>query len=382
MKPEDLRALLERVAAGTTPVTEAEKAFAGLPFEDLGYARLDHHRYIRTGLPEVVYGPNKAPEEIAGIIQAFRRKDLTALVTRLDDTKAGTVMGLLPPHVLEASEYDAISGLLLVGPRLKADSRGQIAVVSAGTADNPVAEEAALTAEIFGHPVHRIRDVGVAGLHRILAVRSTLEAAEVVIVVAGMEGALPSVVKGLVTRPVIGVPTSVGFGANFGGVSALTQYAGELHAGHDRGQYRQWVRCGVRGGADEYRAAGRGRQEHRMKQRVVYFDLVGGAAGDMILASLIDLGASLDDVRSAWAKVGLDRVTAEVVPVDPAGLRALSLDVLIDGELADSGVPEGTSKIVQSDQHHDHGHDHDGHSHDHDGHSHDRDAHSHDSRRP
>ena len=221
MKPEDLHALLVDVAKGTTGVEEAKQALAGLPFQDLGFARLDHHRHLRTGLPEVVYGPGKTADEIVAIVEAFRSQGQTALVTRLDADKAQLVQARLSAAVRDESRYEARARLFVAGPPLTARCRGHIAVVSAGTADGPVAEEAAITTEIFGHPVRRISDVGVAGLHRILSVRTELEAAEVVIVVAGMEGALPSVVKGLITRPVIGVPTSVGFGANFEGVSAL-----------------------------------------------------------------------------------------------------------------------------------------------------------------
>ena len=221
LKPDDLQALLERVAQGTTSVADAQQKLADLPYQDLGFARIDHHRHLRTGLPEVVYGPGKTALEIVAIVEAFRAKGQTALVTRLEEAKANDVLARLAPAVAELAAYDPRARLLVAGPPLSAKYRGDIAVVSAGTADAPVAEEAAKTVEVFGHPVHRIRDVGVAGLHRILSVKEALEAAEVVIVVAGMEGALPSVVKGLVTRPVIGVPTSVGFGANFAGVSAL-----------------------------------------------------------------------------------------------------------------------------------------------------------------
>ncbi len=212
---------MERVAQGATSVADARRTLADLPYEDLGFARIDHHRHLRTGLPEVVYGPGKTAQEIVAIVEAFRAKGQTALVTRIEGEKADDVMRTLASDVADVAAYEARARLLVVGPPLQAQYRGTIAVVSAGTADAPVAEEAARTVEVFGHPIHRIRDVGVAGLHRILSVREALEAAEVVIVVAGMEGALPSVVKGLVTRPVIGVPTSVGFGANFAGVSAL-----------------------------------------------------------------------------------------------------------------------------------------------------------------
>ncbi len=219
MKAEDVRALLQAVADGQTSPETAAQSLVHLPFEDLGFARVDHHRHLRTGLPEVVFGPGKTPEQISEIVASIRRTGQTALVTRVDPEKAATVLAL--STTLSELTYEPVPRLLLAGTPLVAKARGPIVVLSAGTADRPVAEEAARTVEIFGHPVTRICDVGVAGLHRLLAVREQLEAAEVLIVVAGMEGALPSVVKGLVSRPVIAVPTSIGFGANFGGLSAL-----------------------------------------------------------------------------------------------------------------------------------------------------------------
>lgn len=220
MKPEDVRQLLERLAQGDASVDEAVARLSNMPFEDLGFARVDHHRHLRTGAPEVVYGPGKTPEQIAPIVDAFYRSGQTALVTRLEPEKAAATQTLLQ-EAKDVAVYEPVPRLLVAGPPQPDQGRGVIAVVCAGTSDLPVAEEAARTAELLGNRVERYSDVGVAGIHRLFAVREALQAAEVLVVVAGMEGALPSVVKGLVSAPVVGVPTSVGFGASFGGVSAL-----------------------------------------------------------------------------------------------------------------------------------------------------------------
>lgn len=220
MKPEDLRALLQAVAEQQTSVDEAAARLGQLPFEDIGYARVDHHRHLRTGAPEVVYGAGKTPEHIAGIVEALVGQGQLGMVTLVDPDKAEAALALLAARDIEAT-YEPVPRIIVAGTPITLPGAGPIAVVCAGTSDLPVAEEAARTAELFGHEVRRYTDVGVAGLHRLLSVVEELESAHVVIVVAGMEGALPSVLKGLVSRPVIGVPTSVGFGANFAGVSAL-----------------------------------------------------------------------------------------------------------------------------------------------------------------
>lgn len=220
MRPDEIRALLEAVAAGDTGVDAAQARLAKLPFEDLGFARLDHHRHLRTGAPEVVYGPGKTAEQVAHIVDAFYRSGQTAMVTRLDAEKADKALSLLVDAKGKAA-YEPVPRIMVAGDPLPKQGRGAVSVVCAGTSDLPVAEEAARTLELLGNEVERYTDVGVAGIHRLLAVRNELEATEVVVVVAGMEGALPSVVKGLVSRPVIAVPTSVGFGTNFAGVSAL-----------------------------------------------------------------------------------------------------------------------------------------------------------------
>jgi NCAIR mutase (PurE)-related protein len=217
MDPGALRALLEAVRGGSTSVDEALESLRDLPFRDLGFANVDHHRGLRTGFPEVVFGPGKTKEQLAAIVEELARGGGNVLVTRASEEQAEAVRGRVP-----AARYE-------VGPRaivleqspIVENGRGTVMVVSAGTSDLPVAEEAALAARLAGSRVERLWDVGVAGIHRLLHRRAMLEAAEVLVVVAGMEGALPSVVKGLVSRPVIAVPTSVGYGASFGGVAAL-----------------------------------------------------------------------------------------------------------------------------------------------------------------
>jgi NCAIR mutase (PurE)-related protein len=220
MRPETLRALLDQVARGERAVDEALRELEHLPFRDLGFARVDHHRHLRRGAPEVVLGLGKSAEQIAAILVELRQHGAPILATRVDAEKVAAVLAAVPG----ARFVDEARAVVVnwEGERSFVDrGRGVVAVVSAGTSDLPVAEEAALTAMMHGSRVERIHDVGVAGLHRLLAVRERLAAATVIIAVAGMEGALPSVVSGLVGRPVIAVPTSVGYGASFGGVAAL-----------------------------------------------------------------------------------------------------------------------------------------------------------------
>ena len=215
-----LRALLDEVRSGTlTPESAHEQLLQYLrqsPYENLDFARIDHHRAVRQGFPEVVYGPGKTPEQIAAIAERIVAAGHNLLVTRTGAEAFEAVRQRLPG----ASFHEQARTITLRGAPLP-DGRGIILVVAAGTADLPIAEEAVVSAEIMGNRVDRLYDVGVAGLHRLLAEHARLSAAHVVIVVAGMEGALPSVVGGLVDVPVIAVPTSVGYGASFGGITAL-----------------------------------------------------------------------------------------------------------------------------------------------------------------
>jgi NCAIR mutase (PurE)-related protein len=220
MSPSELRKLLLDIAAGSTDAAEAERILLDVlrerPFEDLGFARVDHHRAIRHGFPEVVLGLGKTPAQIAAIAAEIARRGSTLLITRATSDAYGAVQAELP-----AATYDAEARIISLQQQDVVSGTGTIFVVAAGTSDLPVAEEAARTAEVMGNAVERLYDVGVAGIHRLLAERDRLATARVIIVVAGMEGALPSVVSGLVSVPVIAVPTSVGYGASFGGIAAL-----------------------------------------------------------------------------------------------------------------------------------------------------------------
>jgi len=212
----DVREVLEDVAGGRMSVDDAIDRLKLIPFEDLGFAKVDHHRSIRQGVPEVVYGAGKTVEQIVAIAESMLNQGSgSVLVTRITEDTASEISRSLP------IEYDPSSRIGVVGSIPGHEGVGKIVVVSAGTSDIPVAEEAAVTAEFLGSKVTRIYDAGVAGIHRLLAHSEDLVSARVVIAVAGMEGALPSVVGGLVECPVIAVPTSVGYGASFGGLSAL-----------------------------------------------------------------------------------------------------------------------------------------------------------------
>ena len=216
----ELRGLLDEVGAGSlTPEAAHARLLQFLrhgPYEDLGFARVDHHRSIRQGFPEVVFGQGKTPEQIARISERIVNSGQNLLVTRTTLEAHRAVSAMVP-----AARFHEVARTITLQVAPPPPGRGIIALAMAGTADLPVAEEAAISLEMMGNTVERLYDVGVAGLHRLLAVHDRLTAARVVVVVAGMEGALPSVVGGLVDVPVIAVPTSVGYGASFGGVTAL-----------------------------------------------------------------------------------------------------------------------------------------------------------------
>ena len=220
MTRKELRDLLERVQSGGTTLEAAQERLLQYlrqaPFEDLGFARVDHHRDIRQGFPEVIFGPGKTPQQITAVASRLVQAGQALLVTRTDASAFAAVAAEIPDATFNATAR-TITRPALDTPR----GTGTILVAAAGTADLPIAEEAAVSAEIMGNDVDRLYDVGVAGLHRLLAEHARLLEARVLIVVAGMEGALPSVVGGLVPVPVIAVPTSVGYGASFGGIAAL-----------------------------------------------------------------------------------------------------------------------------------------------------------------
>lgn len=216
MNTESLRALLENVKNGRTHVEDALGELKKLPFEDLGFAKVDHHRNLRNGYPEVIYCQGKTVEQIKGIVRRLMERENNIMATRAGrDVYEGIC------EVTEDAIYYEAARIVVVKRREVPLSEKIIAVVTAGTSDIPVAEEAAVTAEVMGNRVERIYDVGVAGIHRLFANADALMRANVLVVVAGMEGALASVVGGMVDKPVIAVPTSVGYGANFGGLSAL-----------------------------------------------------------------------------------------------------------------------------------------------------------------
>ncbi len=217
METRELRAILMRLKDGVASVDETLDRLRHLPFEDIGCASIDHHRSLRQGFPEVVFGESKSVEQMELIVGALSARGNNVLVTRIDGEKARMLTGSFP----EARYHAEARCLTIERKPVEMTGEGMILVVSAGTSDIPVAAEAVVTARMMGNKVEQLFDVGVAGIHRLLGKKDILFAASVLIVVAGMEGALPSVVGGMVRRPVIAVPTSVGYGASFGGIAAL-----------------------------------------------------------------------------------------------------------------------------------------------------------------
>ncbi|MBW6485945.1 MAG: nickel pincer cofactor biosynthesis protein LarB [Syntrophobacterales bacterium] len=221
MDKKRIEELLEEVKAGDLPIAAAMERLRGLPYEEIGYAKLDTHRSLRNGFPEVVFCQGKTPEQAAQIVKKLSGQHEKIIATRVETNIADAISALVP----EATYYPVAR--IMIVDKTRADNAAAVVndkyimVLTGGTADIPVAEEAAITAETMGSIVERSYDVGVAGLHRLLSQRDKIMRANVLVVVAGMEGALPSIVGGLVSRPVIAVPTSIGYGANFGGLSAL-----------------------------------------------------------------------------------------------------------------------------------------------------------------
>ncbi|MDE2938094.1 MAG: nickel pincer cofactor biosynthesis protein LarB [Chloroflexota bacterium] len=216
MTSPELSRKLEQLRQGDCSVEEVMEFLRDFPYQNLDFARVDHHRPLRTGFPEVVFGQGKTPEQVAGIVRSLAGRGNPVLVTRTDRVAYEAVKELVPN-----ADFQALANAIVVGDRAKRPSVEGVLVITAGTADLPVAEEAALTSTLMGCPPQRTNDVGVAGLHRLLDSLEELRAARVIVVVAGMEAALASVVAGLVTAPVIAVPTSVGYGASFEGLAAL-----------------------------------------------------------------------------------------------------------------------------------------------------------------
>ncbi len=217
MNVETLKKLIDDIRKGRIDTPAALEKLKRLPFEEMGFATLDSHRSLRQGFPEVIFGQGKSAAQITAIIKKMKSRKENILITRVDEAKARGIKRVFPKAI-----YNRIAGTLFIKSHpVKAVGKGAILVICAGTSDIPVAEEAAVTAEAMGNSVDRLYDVGVAGIHRLLHRKEKILSANVLIVVAGMEGALPSVVGGLVSRPVIAVPTSIGYGANLGGITTL-----------------------------------------------------------------------------------------------------------------------------------------------------------------
>jgi hypothetical protein len=216
MTSQQILRLLEQVQNGKLTPEKALERLKHLPFEDLGFAKIDHHRLLRQGMPEAVLAPGKTPRQVEQIVRQMLKRSPNVLVTRANHIVAARVKRLT-----RQARFHPLSGCIAIRRDRTQHGKGKILVVSAGSSDIPVAEEAVVTAELMGNPVSHLYDVGVAGIHRLMSHREDLASARVIICVAGMEGALPSVVGGLVAAPVIAVPTSVGYGASFQGVAAL-----------------------------------------------------------------------------------------------------------------------------------------------------------------
>ena len=216
MKQKDLRDLLNAFNAGTISIDNVLKEIDSNFFEDIGFAKVDHHRPIRTGYPEVIFGPGKTPKQVAGIVESMLGRNQPILVTKTTPDTFSVVQ-----TICGNAEFNDLANAIIVRPDIDAISKPGISVVSAGTADLDIAEEAAVTAEVMGNEVVRVNDVGVAGIHRLFDAIPTLRESNVIIVVAGMEAAIASVLAGLVSVPIVAVPTSVGYGSNFEGLSAL-----------------------------------------------------------------------------------------------------------------------------------------------------------------
>ncbi|MBC8430708.1 MAG: nickel pincer cofactor biosynthesis protein LarB [Desulfobacterales bacterium] len=217
MNKESLLKILANVAAGNTSVEKAAKTLKHLSFEDIDYAHIDHHRSLRKGFPEVIFGQGKTSDQIIGIMEKMLHQENIVLVTRIDQNQAEKVVERFP----EVVYHQDARMLILEKKKMTIQGKGTILVLSAGTSDIPIAKEAYLTAKSMGNHVESVFDVGVAGIHRLLDHQNMIDKSSVLIVVAGMEGALPSVVAGMVSQPVIAVPTSVGYGVSLGGLTAL-----------------------------------------------------------------------------------------------------------------------------------------------------------------
>jgi pyridinium-3,5-biscarboxylic acid mononucleotide synthase len=216
MSEAELKKILEEVKKGKTDIAEAVKKFKDFSYTDIGFAKIDHHRELRTGYPEIIFGSGKTPDQLKCIVELMLKKGNNVLATRCSKEQFDGIK-----KICKEAKYHEVARIISVKQKAEHETKSYIAIVTAGTSDIGIAEEAAVTAEFFGNKVKRIYDVGVAGIHRLFKRLDDIRGAKVCVVIAGMEGALPSVVGGLVDKPVIAVPTSIGYGANFDGLSAL-----------------------------------------------------------------------------------------------------------------------------------------------------------------
>lgn len=227
MDIKKLKKILESVHSGRISIDDAMGRLKDLPYQDISYARVDHHRSLRNGFPEVIFGQGKSVEQIIGIMETMVSKNDTIMVTRLDKEKAGVIT----ERFIDSVYHPAAKILVYLSKPTEITGKGTVVVITAGTSDIPVAEEAVITAQTMGNRVETLYDVGVAGIHRLIDHKDILDNASVIIVAAGMEGALPSVVGGLVDKPIIAVPTSTGYGTSFGGLTALFAMLNSCAAG-------------------------------------------------------------------------------------------------------------------------------------------------------
>ena len=315
MEQKEMIDLLRQVASGTMDVEQAALKLKEEPFEDLGFAKIDHHRAMRQGVAEVIYGEGKTPEQIFRIAEAMKEKGQKAvLITRMNKESA-----IYVGERLEL-QYDEVSRIGFIGEAPIKDGDGKIVVATGGTSDIPVAEEAARTAETLGNEVIRLYDVGVAGVHRLLGHLGELMEARVIIAVAGMEGALASVIGGLVDCPVIAVPTSVGYGASFGGVSALLSMLNSCASGVSV------VNIDNGFGADQ------SHREENEGMRTLYLDCGMGAAGDMLTASLLQLFSEPVKQVKKLNDLKIPGVKYQLVACTRGGIRGYQVRVFVKGQ--------------------------------------------------
>ncbi len=307
-----LRALIEGIRNGAVPADEAVARLRRLPFADIGDALVDHHRTLRQGLPEAIYGPGKTPEQCARIVgELLDHGTGPVLLTRASTDQAKAVLNEHGPAEQQ--------GGCMLWRRPEPRPERRVLVVTAGTADTPVADEAAITLTAYGLAADRLHDVGVAGLHRLLAHLDRVTAADAVIVVAGMEGALASVIGGLTARPVVAVPTSVGYGSGLDGVTALLAMQASCASG-----------ITVVGIDNGFGAASAIARMLPASTRTVWFNCCAGVAGDMLLASLVDAGADRLAVMDAWGALGVDGFAATWERVQRCGVASLWTNLAIN----------------------------------------------------